>query len=433
MVGLIACAEPADAPPPDATVDDAAIRRPVGAPCATAADCEGLCLADPAIAGKRCVARCDGGCPGGTACVATAEGEGCLPTPTEVGIGAPCGIDAPCVAGARCVADVDPDRLVCAATCAMDADCDAPTRCAPTGICAPVDAPALQCPAVECARADLLCVEGACAASCAGVDEACVDGGVCARRASDGALLCRPTGAGALGTRCVSGGSATCADGLTCWQRAPGDPAAICSRPCSDDCPDGFACRRLAGFDAPVCAPAPFGLGGASAEQFESCAAHGPTDCRPELDCVVGPGGEPVCQAPCSAGCGADAVCDDAGLTPHCRRRTRERIGLECAADADCPAGRCVPADVPYCTAACAPGCPPGFYCAGDECLLGAPGAEPLGAPCADGGAAICASGICATDPDAGGATCTQPCDPAPCPDGFTCVLLEATGLCFHR
>lgn len=426
-----ACAEPADPTPlpRDATIVDAT-PRPVGAACVDSADCAGVCLPGADGRGERCVAACDGGCPAGTACMTVAGVDGCLPVAAEAGVGEPCGIDTPCVEGARCAADVDPERTVCATICADDPDCGAGEACTVTGVCAPADAPARACPFVECARGDLICVDQRCVATCADLDTPCVDGGTCSRRAEDGAFLCLPTASGALGTRCVSGGAAACADDLQCFSRAPGDPAAICARPCADDCPEDFVCRRPAGFTERICMPAPLGIGDGAADLFESCAAHGPSDCLPHLDCVIGPAGAPICAAPCADGCGEDAVCDDAGLTPHCRRRTRERIGLACDGDGDCPAGRCVPAPVPYCTAACAPQCPPGFYCAGDECLIGDADERPLGAAC-DDGAATCASGLCAADPATGAALCTRDCSATPCPDAFRCEAVEASRLCF--
>lgn len=428
-----ACAEPPTASSPDAALDaivSADAARPAGAPCALDADCEGVCRRDPRTGGARCFIPCAPDCPAGTRCETVDATAVCVVARVEAMAGEPCGLDTPCVEGTRCSADLAPDQLVCAPICTADGDCPAGTRCGPEGVCAAGDAPAFSCPFVDCVRGDLICVDGRCAASCADVDRRCVDGGHCGA-GPEGALLCLADGAGTLGSACVSGGDASCASGLTCWQRAPGDPAAICSRPCADDCPADSVCRRPEGFAERVCLLAPFGPGTGEAGPFEPCADHGPTDCRPELDCVIGPAGAPICAAPCAAGCGDDAVCDDAGLTPHCRRRTRERIGLACLSDDDCPAGRCVPASVPYCTAGCAPSCPPGFYCAGDECLIGEADARPLGAACGADGAATCASGICAVGPRDPTAVCTRPCPDDDCPAGFECAALDASRLCF--
>ena len=431
-----ACAEPPEPAPADAgSIDmstDASLRRPVGSACRTAADCLEVCLLDPALGGRRCVPACvDGACPEGQACVEQDGAAGCVAEARRVGEGEACGIDATCADPLRCVADLDPDQTVCARICTGDSDCEAPDRCGPTDVCAPPDAPVQRCPFVACARPDLLCVDMLCLATCADLDHRCVDGGVCTRREADGAQLCQPDAAGSLGEACVSGDVASCADDLVCLSRAPGDPRSLCARPCADDCPDGLACRRPAGFAAPHCLPVPFGEGDGAADRFESCADHGQTDCLPALDCVDGPAMGRVCARPCADGCADDAVCDDTGLTPHCRRRTRARIGLPCVDASECPQGRCVADARPYCTAACDPGCPDGFACVGDECLVGEAGASGLGEPCAEDGAPSCASGICAADPNSGAVVCTQHCPDGVCPDGFDCQAIDMSRLCF--
>lgn len=433
----MACAAPPEPTSADARMldmhTDATPRRPVGSACSVAADCQDVCLLDPALGGRRCVPACeDGACPAGLICRVADDVAGCVIGTTTVGEGEACGIDARCAAPLRCVADLDPAQTRCARVCAADDDCDAPDTCGPTGVCAPPDAPVQQCPFTPCAREDLLCVDMRCVATCLDLDRRCVDGGRCTRRPEDGAQLCQPDAAGGLGDGCVSGGAASCQADLVCLSRAPGDPAAVCSRSCADDCPADFACRRPTGFAAPHCLPVVFGVGAGDVDRFGACDAHGQTDCLDALDCIDGPGSTRVCARPCAQGCSDDAVCDDTGLTPHCRRRTRARIGLPCAEDDDCPQGRCVDAARPYCTAACEAGCPPGFVCFGDECLVGEVSALPVGEPCAEGGAPSCASGICAAHPTTGAAVCTQDCAQDPCPDGFDCQAIDMSLLCFR-
>lgn len=431
-VACLACTETPDTTPDlavDMRVGDARPPQPAGAVCATQSDCLGVCWTD--ALGQRCVPACDDGCPAGLICQTRDAVSGCLPDARTADRGEACSIDRPCADGLRCVGDLVAEMTVCAQPCDSDAACTAPERCGPTGVCAPADAPVSRCPFVECARADLLCVDARCVATCADVDTRCGDGGVCTRDAESGAQLCRPDGMGDLGSSCTSGGAASCAPELICLSRAPGDPEAVCSRACADDCPDGFACRRPPGFEAPFCLPAPFGQGEGEGGRFEGCATHGATDCLPELDCVIGLAGRPVCAPPCAAGCAVESECDAAGLTPHCRPVTRDRIGLACTADADCPAGRCVSEAFPFCTAGCAPDCPAGFTCIGAECLPGRADARPLGAECGEGGAVSCADGICAAHPDTGAAVCTRGCADADCPDGFECRALDAQALCF--
>ena len=411
---------------------DGALRRPVGSACSAAEDCQDVCLLDPALGGRRCVPACDDGvCSDGLVCLVADGISGCVLGSVMAGEGEACGIDSRCADPLRCVADLDPEQTRCARPCTVNGECDAPDQCGPTGVCAPPDAPVQRCPFTPCARADLLCVDMQCLATCPDLDRRCADGGMCTRRDEDGAQLCQPDAMGALGEGCVSGGSASCAADLVCLTRAPGDPNAVCSRPCAADCPDGFACRRPMGFAAQHCLPIPFGAGIGDVDRFADCAMHGQSDCAEPLDCIDGPATTRICALPCDAGCGDDAICDDTGLTPHCRRRTRARIGLPCIDAADCPEGRCIDDARPYCTAACEAGCPPGFVCFNDECVVGDVSAQPLGESCADGGAPSCASGICAADPTTGAAVCTQECANTACPDGFDCQAIDMSRLCF--
>lgn len=450
--------EAEDAAASDADVDGAR----AGAACTVDQDCAGACLRDvldPAM-GRRCFPPCDesGACPAGEACVAGEQGgRGCVRVDAgrPAGAGEACDDGRPCVEGLACSAD-HPAGVVCAPACVLDADCPEGTRCAPESIvprvCLPPEAAAFGCPHVPCARPDLLCVDegdgpARCLAPCATEGDTCPEGGECTRRMGDGALFCRPAGDQPLGGPCLSGGDAACAEGLSCLARGPGDPEAVCSRPCQagveccPDCATPVVCRRPAGLAARWCVPAPFGAGAEDGAAGADCAAHGATDCLPALDCVPAPGGGRVCAAPCAAGsceadsCEGDGVCAPrSGLGDYCLAGPAGASGAPCRDGTGCE-GVCVedlPPDERYCTVACpATACPAHMHCDGAFCRPGAAAERPLGAPC-DDGVASCASRVCATHPETGAAVCSARCgEGLACPAGFDCLTLKSGELCF--
>ena len=309
--------------------------------------------------------------------------------------------------------------------------------------CLPPDSVVFRCPFTPCGRADLLCVERRCVAPCADRGGECPGGGTCTAREGDGALYCEPEGDVGLGGGCASGGDAACSPGLSCIATEPGDPNAVCSRSCADhadcaeaclDCEGEVACRRPRGGEALVCLPAPFGRGDESAGVGDVCGEHGDTDCVPGLDCVPAVGGGRACAARCDSGCPAAFVCAERGADgPHCLPGEAGGAGSPCPEGSGCDEV-CVegPPLERYCTVECPDGgCPEGFGCRDGLCRLGAEEAAPLGASCPEAGPIGCASGLCVVAPADGASVCSQRCDEAPCPDGFTCESLEAGRFCF--
>ena len=451
-VGLFACAEtPAeieDAAAPDATPRDAGM---TGAPCTDDGDCEGACLEDPLGAGLRCFDGCgpEDACPTGSSCVRAGGEGGCVQDAApRLSEGDDCAGGGRCEAALVCTPD-HPDGPRCAVQCAGGAPCPDGQACVPESVepraCLPARAEVFSCPFTECLRADLLCVEATCVAPCGEPGVECPGGGVCVAREGDGALYCRPAADVGLGGGCASGGDGACAEGLECVGRAPGDPGAVCTLACLEhaacagacgDCaPDEVACRRPRAQDETVCLPAPFGRGDEAGGPGDGCLDHGDTDCRADLDCVVGVGRRLVCAARCDPGCDAGFVCSErSDDTPHCLEGDDVGgPGTPCPDGAGCDE-TCL-GDGPddrYCTVSCADGvCPPGFGCREGLCRLGEDGRAPLGDACPAAGPGACDDGVCAVHPQSGASVCSRRCDEAPCPDDFTCETLDAGRLCF--
>lgn len=490
-LGLLACGETAEVDRPiDARAADAGVDQGRGAevgpgpdggaegqPCTDDAQCEGLCVDDGA--GLRCATACaagaaEPGCAEGLVC-RVVEGEGmagraaCLaPTPAPGDLGDPCADGRGCAAGLACSGD-HPEGVVCARRCGADADCVAapgapPERCAPETVtprvCLPADAPALACPQVPCRRPDLLCVvpearpedpervaAGLCVETCEQVDAPCPSGGRCTRRVADGARFCAPQGDRTAGAGCASGGAEACAPGLTCTARWPGDARAICAAECeaaeAGACGEGFACRRPAGASGTWCLPAPFGVGDATGDAGAACGAHGPTDCRPELDCVAGPDG-PVCAAPCGpeGQCAVGAACLDRRLDGAYCLPGAGSLGGACDARVACTDGAChaPPSaggdpDARRCARLCDaaapdPGCAADERCRDGACTAAPEGMAPVGATCGDDLPA-CGSGLCVADPADGRPRCTAACVDDRCDADFVCRAVGDRRFCF--
>jgi hypothetical protein len=450
--GLWACSEQAEQPL-DAGLDQAVQvdlgavdaepdggRLPVGSACNDDAACEGICVDDGA--GARCATACVEGAEACTAplvCRAIDGRASCLtPLATPHPEGAPCVDGGACADGLACTA-AHPAGPTCARICTDDAPCGE-TRCAPDGVsprtCLPRSAAVFGCAVEGCARADLLCVTdarpgGQCVSPCVEAGTACPDGGLCTPRQGDGALYCAPVGDRGLGDGCASGGAAACAEGLLCSLRWPGDPGALCTQICDDDCPGALACRRPTGLTEPVCVPAPFGVGDETGEAGAPCEAHGATDCVPQLDCVAGVAHERRCAAPCETTCAAGFRCVDRGLDGRYCLAGDGGLGTPCPDGQGCD-DTCLPDEVPearYCTEACG-ACPVDYACVGAWCVWSPePPAAPLGARC-DGEGGVCETGLCVAAPD-GVARCTLDCAETPCPEGFGCEPVADRSFCF--
>ncbi len=451
-LGLGGCAETPDGleddAAPDALIRDAGV---TGAPCIDDDDCVGACLEDPLGVGLRCFEGCGAAdaCPEGSSCVRAGGEGGCVPDPPpRLAEGEDCSGGARCEMGLVCTPD-HPDGPRCAVQCAGGAECPDGQACAPETVepraCLPAAAEVFDCPFAECLRADLLCVDAVCVAPCGerGID--CPGGGVCSAREGDGALFCAPDGDVGLGGGCASGGGAACAEGLECVGRGPGDPGAVCSQACADhagcaaacaECaPEEVACRRPRGQSTTVCLPAPFGRGDEAGAPGDGCADHGDTDCRADLDCVVGVARRPVCAARCDQACDAGFVCvDRAEDTRHCLEGDdARRPGTPCPDGAGC-ADVCLgdSPDERYCTVSCADGaCPNGFGCRDGVCRLGEDGRAALGDACPAAGPAACDGEVCVVHPVTGESVCSRRCDEVACPDDFTCEPLDAGRFCF--
>jgi hypothetical protein len=79
-----------------------------GAPCTTDLDCQSsfACIADPALAGARCMRACEAGvriCDDGAVCLDFAGGRACYPG-GRIGFGETCSASLDCEAGTVCPA-----------------------------------------------------------------------------------------------------------------------------------------------------------------------------------------------------------------------------------------------------------------------------------------------------------------------------------------
>jgi len=161
---------------------------------------------------------------------------------------------------------------------------------------------------------NLACVETGDGARClrpCSADSACTAGETCVDPDEDGCGGCAPTGDGApFDAPCAAGSD--CASGL-CVVDAFG---ALCSTPCADGCPDGFACDPEDHCVRVAPAADPGGLG-------EACAES--------TDCATGLCGRFEDFRACTAECGAEAPCpgdlvcqagDADADASYCRPRT---------------------------------------------------------------------------------------------------------------
>ena len=389
-------------------------RKPVGAACATASECERSACVD----GVCCESSCTGACqscnlPGAAGrCTPVPAGEadpaGC---PAEVA--ATCGRDGTCDGAGACRLH-QPGTVCRAAGCGsaserlMPGTCDGLGRCsAPTSVsCAPY-----------------ACSGGDCKTSCSnGAD--CAAGNSC----SGGSCGKKPLGAGCTDrSECNSG---NCVDGACCDVTECPGPCRSCNVPGA-----AGSCRNFAANSSPRasgCSPQPAdGCGrtgrcdGAGACQLHpagtgcgqrSCNGGSETaapSCDGRGSCVAGStrncgrfncqGGS--CATSCSNndGCTSNNFCQDGTCV------ARRAAGASCSEGSNCSSGNCV--DGRCCQSS---SCPAGATCTGSggTCVS----KRALGAACLTG--LDCASGSCAD-----GVCCESSC-------GDPCRRCNSSGQC---
>ncbi|MCB9730507.1 MAG: hypothetical protein H6744_20890 [Deltaproteobacteria bacterium] len=196
------------------TVDGA----PLGAPCATDADCDsGVCFeaqdAEGATGwlGGTCAAPCGSvSCEGSSGCVVLDGGSWCLPS---------CGSAAPCRAGYVCSGDLE----VCLPDCRAGWDCGGAFTCGDDGQCR-IELPTLSPLGAPCAS-HAECGSGVCLIPPPG-------GGTWAQ--------------GICTEPCANG----CPSGYVC---TPLGPSQLCVPACASGCPTGYVCGPQAQACLPSC------------------------------------------------------------------------------------------------------------------------------------------------------------------------------------
>lgn len=326
----------------------------------------GLTLLGCADPGRGDTCRTEQDCPPGRACF---DGR-CDPPP-------PCALDTDCPARQICR-----DRRCAAQSCLTDDDC--PERRCVDRWCRPrastICADDGHCPAGACDPTIGLCVldtcpASGCAAGCA-LDPDCPPGAWCA---ADG--VCR--------SGCRVGG---CGAGL-CDPETRRCGAVGCAG--DADCPPGAWCDG--GLCAPGCRLDPDDCpGGRCDRTTRRCGCGVDRDCAEDMFCAD----DGVCRPGCRVGGCPDEACDPV---------SRRCGAVSCARDVDCPPGQACGVDDPTCAPARGP-LPVEAACAmPDQCATGVCEAGRCVGRCAAD--ADCPSGRCALRGAA--LVCAPP--PAPC------------------
>jgi hypothetical protein len=386
----ISCTQNSDCVAPNVCENGSCGKRPLGGPCASAAECqsnfcvegvccnnscEGTCVScaltnsrgrctnvpagvlDPR---KQCVdkgvAMCNtnGRCNGNKGCQSYAAGTTCKPASCDAATNRFTQANT-CVSG-RCTppaaSSCAPFKCsggACANTCASNADCVAPNTCVnnscgkkPNGQACSVTNPA-ECLSGFCA--DGVCCESACKASCfscklAGTAGQCV---AVAPGANDPKSICTDQGPSACGTDGVCDGAGACrkyALGTICV-------AASCTagtQRAASTC-DGVG-RCVAG-GTRACSPFVCNTNGTAC--FDSCANN--TSCLPPNVCTMnscgktGNGGSCSANAECTSGQCVGGICCDTACTGQCKScNVTGSVGTckNVAAGTVDPAGLCV-------------------------------------------------------------------------------------------
>jgi len=358
------CANDNDCLPPNSCLNGSCGKKPVGATCGNAAECNsGFCAQ-----GICCGTDCSGTCrscavPGsmGT-CTNVPTGQDPLGQCADQGA-ATCGTDGMCDGKGAC-------RLYASGTQCVQPACSGTTstlagRCDGAGACTP--GMQVPCDPYACGT------NGQCKSSCA-VNGDCSTGNVC-----NGTICSKKVN----GVAC--GANAECASG-SCQQ------GYCCAGPCTGTC---MSCG-LAGTQG-VCTPVPAG-----ADPLNQCADSGAASCGTDGFC----NGSGACRLYAPGNVCSMQACSGSTLT----------LAGRCDGNGNCTPGMnqsCAPyvCGGGSCNATCSTNadCSAGNVCTGGSC-----GKKPLGAACMAG--TDCASGICAQ-----GVCCQTACT-------GTCMSCSLTG-----
>jgi hypothetical protein len=278
---------------------------------------------------------------------------------------------------------------------------------------------------VDCPEPGLVCAGDRCAPACAAGSE-CVAGEVCVT-AGPGQGACLPSGSGAGGARCETGGD------CVSWVCSGG----VCLAPCDEvACGPGLVCVPLhtqsvcvtqgALADEALCSRGPECESGLCRGGRCSVACSGGAACPHDRVCRAYETLD-LCERPCadSRSCGVNGVCALVAGRRQCVTRGPGGPGAACAAAAACASGVCVDGG---CAGPCAVD---GRCAAGEVCLVDLAGAtcrpagpEPVGGAC--GADATCATGLCAAG------RCGSGCVAGGCPAGLRCTAFLTGNFCFE-
>jgi hypothetical protein len=390
------CATSSDCTSPNTCLSGSCGKKPVGASCTAAAECnsdfceQGVCCATACVGICRSCAltgtvgtcasvaagldpfnQCtdqgastcgnDGTCDGSGACRRYANGTTCAPstcagttfTPARTCDGA--GVCGTVTAGSCGAYNCGPSGT-CLATCTADADCVAPNVCN-GGSCGKRPNGAACTAAAECASG--FCEQGACClTACAGSCRSCGMAGTA------GTCTLVAAGADPLG-QCADSGASTCgSDGA---------------------CDGGGACRQYA--SGTICVAA--SCAGTTFTPARTCNGTGTCQTTTASSCGNYACATDVCRTSCTvdADCAAPNVC----VMGACTKRPS---GMSCAAGGDCLTGLCAQG---VCCATVCDGVCESCALAGSlgTCTDVPTGQDPLG-QCSDQGANSCGTdGFC--------------------------------------